>query len=199
MKKIILLGLITLILTGCTIVRIDTTSIDNIVSVVLSKENTLYNRVGRGYKYYVPRGVTYIDSSGTNDKLYSNGVYYYLYLDEISYYYKKSINFKEDSTKYYSKKIKNNDNIGYLEITKQDDLYLIEFVYNYARIEALVPKKDINDTVLNCSYILSTIKYNSNIIKLSLEEDFLKNKEEKYDVFSQKQQNDNSFLEYKEK
>ena len=199
MKKIILLGLMTLILTGCTIVRIDTTSIDNIVSVVLSKENTLYNRVGRGYKYYVPRGVTYIDSSGTNDKLYSNGVYYYLYLDEISYYYKKSINFKEDSTKYYSKKIKNNDNIGYLEITKQDDLYLIEFVYNYARIEALVLKKDINDTVLNCSYILSTIKYNSNIIKLSLEEDFLKNKEEKYDVFSQKQQNDNSFLEYKEK
>ena len=199
MKKIILLGLMTLILTGCTIVRIDTTSIDNIVSVVLSKENTLYNRVGRGYKYYVPRGVTYIDSSGTNDKLYSNGVYYYLYLDEISYYYKKSINFKEDSTKYYSKKIKNNDNIGYLEITKQDDLYLIEFVYNYARIEALVPKKDINDTVLNCSHILSTIKYNSNIIKLSLEEDFLKNKEEKYDVFSQKQQNDNSFLEYKEK
>ena len=199
MKKIILLGLMTLILTGCTIVRIDTTSIDNIVSVVLSKENTLYKRVGRGYKYYVPRGVTYIDSSGTNDKLYSNGVYYYLYLDEISYYYKKSINFKEDSTKYYSKKIKNNDNIGYLEITKQDDLYLIEFVYNYARIEALVPKKDINDTVLNCSYILSTIKYNSNIIKLSLEEDFLKNKEEKYDVFSQKQQNDNSFLEYKEK
>ncbi len=199
MKKIILLGLITLILTGCTIVRIDTTSIDNIVSVVLSKENTLYNRVGRGYKYYVPRGVTYIDSSGTNDKLYSNGVYYYLYLDEISYYYKKSINFKPDNNKYYSKKIENGDNIGYLEITKQDDLYLIEFVYNYARIEALVPKTDINDTVLNSSYILSTIKYNSNIIKLSLEDDFLKNKEEEYDVFSKKNQNDNNFLQYKEK
>ena len=192
MKKIILLGLITLILTGCTIVRIDTTSIDNIVSVVLSKENTLYNRVGRGYKYYVPRGVTYIDSSGTNDKLYSNGVYYYLYLDEISYYYKKSINFKPDNNKYYSKKIENGDNIGYLEITKQDDLYLIEFVYNYARIEALVPKTD-------SSYILSTIKYNSNIIKLSLEDDFLKNKEEEYDVFSKKNQNDNNFLQYKEK
>ena len=199
MKKIILLGLITLILTGCTIVRIDTTSIDNIVSVVLSKENTLYNRVGRGYKYYVPRGVTYIDSSGTNDKLYSNGVYYYLYLDEISYYYKKSINFKPDNNKYYSKKIENGDNIGYLEITKLDDLHLIEFVYNYARIEALVPKTDINDTVLNSSYILSTIKYNSNIIKLSLEDDFLKNKEEEYDVFSKKNQNDNNFLQYKEK
>lgn len=199
MKKLILLVLVTLILTGCTIVRIDTTSIDNIVDVILSKENTLYNRVGRGYKYYVPRGVTYIDSSGSNDKLYSNGVYYYLYLDEISYYYKKSVNYKVDNSKYYSKKINNKGNLGYLEITKQDNLYLVEFVYNYARIEALVPERDINDTVLNCSYILSTIKYNSNIVKLSLEDDFLKNKEEEYNVFSSKNNDDNSFLRYEEK
>ncbi len=198
MKKILLLGLAALILTGCTIVRIDTTSIDNILNVVLSKENTLYNRVGRGYKYYVPRGVTYIDSSGSNDKLYSNGVYYYLYLDEISYYYQKSLDYKEDDSKYYSRKIDNDGNLGYLEITKQDDLYLIEFVYNYARIEALVPEEDINDTVLNSSYILSTIKYNSNIVKLSLEDDFLQNKEEKYDVFSAKNQDDDSFLRYEE-
>ena len=198
MKKILLIGLVTLILTGCTIVRIDTTSIDNILNVVLSKENTLYNRVGRGYKYYVPRGVTYIDSSGSNDKLYSNGVYYYLYLDEISYYYQKTIDYKKDNSKYYSRKIDNDGKLGYLEITKQDDLYLIEFVYNYARIEALVPKEDINDTVLNSSYILSTIKYNSDIVKLSLEDDFLQNKEEKYDVFSAKNQNDDSFLRYEE-
>ena len=199
MKKILLLGLAALILTGCTIVRIDTTSIDNILNVVLSKENTLYNRVGRGYKYYVPRGVTYIDSSGSNDKLYSNGVYYYLYLDEISYYYQKSLDYKEDDSKYYSRRIDNDGKLGYLEITKQDDLYLIEFVYNYARIEALVPEEDINDTVLNSSYILSTIKYNSNIIKLSLEDDFLKNKEEKYNVFSSKNNNNDSFLRYEEK
>ena len=198
MKKILLLGLAALILTGCTIVRIDTTSIDNILNVVLSKENTLYNRVGRGYKYYVPRGVTYIDSSGSNDKLYSNGVYYYLYLDEISYYYQKSLDYKEDDSKYYSRKIDNDGNLGYLEITKQDDLYLIEFVYNYARIEALVPEEDINDSVLNSSYILSTIKYNNNIVKLSLEDDFLQNKEEKYDVFSAKNQDDDSFLRYEE-
>ena len=99
-----------------------------------------------------------------------------------------------------SKKIKNKGNIGYLEITKQDGLYLITFVYNYAKIEALVPKDDINDTVLNSSYILSTIKYNNNIVKLSLEDNFLKNKEEKYNVFSSKKQNnDNSFLRYEEK
>ena len=199
-RRVIILCLITIILTGCTIVRIDTTSIDNIVKVILSKESSLYNHVGRGYKYYVPRGVTYIDSSGSNDKLYSNGVYYYLYLDEVSYFYQKTRKFKEDNTKYYSKKIDNKSATGYLEITEKDNnLYLIEFVYNYAKIEALVPKKDINNTVLNSSYILSTIKYNHNIIKLSLEEDFLKNKEEKYNVYSQTNKDEGSFLRYEEK
>ena len=197
-KKGIIICLLLVMLTGCTIVRIDTTNIDNIISVVLSKNNTLYNRVGIGYKYYVPRGVTYIDSSGSNDRLYSNGVYYYLYLDEIYYYYKNSLKFKEDSSKYYSKKIKNDGNIGYLEITeKKDNLYLVEFVYNYAKIEALVPKEDLETTVLNSSYILSTIKYNHNIIKLSLDEDFLNNKEDKYDEFTSKNKSDN-FLKYED-
>ncbi|MCI9586248.1 MAG: hypothetical protein HFH45_06430, partial [Bacilli bacterium] len=133
-KKSIIICLLVFILSGCTIVRIDTTSIDNIVNVILSKDNTLYNRVGIGYKYYVPRGVTYIDSSESNDKLYSNGVYYYLYLDEVNYYYKNVLKFKPDKSKYYSKRINNNNNIGYLEITQKKDLYLIEFVYNYAKI-----------------------------------------------------------------
>jgi len=168
------------------------------VDVVLSKDNTLYNRVGIGYKYYVPRGVTYIDSSETNDRLYSNGVYYYLYLDEIGYFYKSSLNYKEDSSKYYSRKLNNDGSKGYLEITKKDGLYLVEFVYNYAKIEALVPKEDIEMTVLNASYILSTIKYNHNIVKLSLGDDFLKTKEEKYDEFTSKKETD-SFLRYEEK
>ncbi len=197
-KKGIILCLLLLMLTGCTIVRISTTSIDNILDVVLSKNNTLYNRVGIGYKYYVPRGVTYIDSSGSNDRLYSNGVYYYLYLDEINYYYKNSIKFQADSSKYYSKKIKNGSNIGYLEITeKQNDLYLVEFVYNYAKIEALVPKEEIETTVLNSSYILSTIKYNHNIIKLSLDEDFINTREDKYEEFTSKGESDN-FLKYED-
>ena len=198
-RNIIIIGVLVMLLTGCTVVRIDTTSIDNIVSVITSKEGSLYNHVGRGYKYYVPRGVTYIDSNGSNDKLYSNGVYYYLYLDEVSYYYKKAVNYKENNSKIYSRKIKNGKKVGYLEITKKKDLYLVEFVYNYAKIEALVPEKKLNDTVLNSSYILSTIKYNSNIIKLSLEEDFQKNKEEKYNVFTQKNKDESSFLRYEEK
>ncbi len=194
MKKLTVLLLLVFLTTGCTIVRIDTKSIDNIISVVLSKENTLYNRVGKGYKYYVPRSVAYLDTNDLNDKLYSNGYYYYLYIDAVSYFYKTKINYTEKKDCYYSKKI-TGDKEGYLEINKVKDQYSIKFVYNYAKIEALVDKEYIEKAVLEASYILSTVKFNDNIIKLMLNEDYFTNKEEKYDVFTQKkEQQSDTFL-----
>ena len=41
---------------------------DNTINVILAKNNELYNRVGKGDKYYVPRGVNYIDTVEFNDK-----------------------------------------------------------------------------------------------------------------------------------
>jgi hypothetical protein len=197
MKRVTILVLSVLLLTGCTVVRIDTNSIDNTIGVVLSKENKLYNQVGKGYKYYIPRGVNYIDTNELNDKLYSKGNYYYLYIDVISYYHKKTLDYKINEYAYYSTNLDINDRLGYVEINKMGDKYFVEFMYNYAKIEAMVDKKDINDVILNASYILSTIKFNNNVIKLMLNDDFLINKEEKYDIFTSKKQT-NSFLEYSE-
>ncbi len=199
MKKLFLMLFLLIFLTGCTAVRINTSSIDNIVSVVLSKENTLYNTIGKGYKYYVPRGVVYIDSNEYNEKLYCNGDYYYLYLDIISYYYKKGFTYTENKELYYSKNIDINNKKGYLEITKMDDkYYLVEFMYNYAKIEALVTEDKINEVVLNATYILSTVKYNDNVIKLVLDEDYFTNKEEKYDIFKSTNNSTSFELEYTE-
>jgi hypothetical protein len=184
MKKLMTILFALLLLTGCTVVRIDTKSIDNIVNVVLSKDNTLYNRIGKGYKYYVPRGVSYIDTSSLNDKLYSNGVYYYLYIDAVSYFYKTEIDYEENTDSYYSKKIEG-DKEGYLEINKIDDQCSIEFFYNYAKIEAKVKKEDLETVILNSSYILSTVKFNDNVIELMLNEEYFTNKEEQYDEFKQ--------------
>lgn len=181
-------------LTGCTITRIKTDKIDNILSVVLSKNNNLYNRIGKGYKYYVPRGVSYIDTNDLNDKLYSNGVYYYLYIDAVSYFYKKNINYKVKNNVYYSKKLSGKKQ-GYLEINKIGNKYKIEFVYNYAKVEALVKKDEINRVILNSSYILSTVKFNDNVIKLMLNSDYFTNKEEIYDEFINENMN-NHFLQY---
>ena len=183
MKKVFIV-LCLLLLCGCSVVRIDTNDIDNIIGVVLSKNNTLYNQIGKGYKYYIPRGVNYIDSNDYNDVLYSNGIYYYLYIDVVSYYYNVANEYTEKDV-YYSKKININDKIGYLEINKQEDKYLIEFMYNYAKIEAIVKEEDINDVILNASYILSTIKFNNNIIKTMIDDEFLSGAE-KYDIFETK-------------
>lgn len=202
MKKIgIILLMIICVTTGCTAVRIKTDSIDNIIAVVLSKENTLYNRIGKGYKYYIPRGVSYIDTSDLNDKLYSEGNYYYLYIDAVNYFYKNKVSYEKKEDVYYSKKIEG-EKEGYLEIIEQDDKYLINFVYNYARIEAMVDEEDINEVILNASYILSTVKFNDNIIELMLNEDYFTNKEEQYKEFSKDALDDSEeteekhFLEY---
>ena len=196
MKKLILI-ICLLFISGCSVVRIDTTNIDNIISVVLSKDNTLYNQVGKGYKYYVPRGVSYMDTNDYNDVLYSNGQYYYLYIDIISYYHDVTRDYVVNEDAYYSKAININDKFGYLEINKQDNgKYFIEFMYNYSKIESLCDYEDINDIVLNSSYILSTVKFNSNVIKAVLDEEFLSS-EEKYDIFTSKQDT-NDFLKLEE-
>lgn len=186
MKKVILVLLLIIMTTGCSIVRIDTTNVDNIVNVVLSKNNKLYNQIGQGYKYYLPGGVSYIDSDELNDILYCNGNYYYLYIDAINYYYQTRVDYKENDGLYYSRKFDMSDGFahsGYLEIHEIDNLYYIKFVYNYAKIESVVEKKDINDTILNASYILSTIKYNYNIVELMLNEEYFINKTGKYDNY----------------
>lgn len=197
MKKYIIVILAVILLTGCTAVRIDTKNIDNMVNVILSKDNKLYNRVGKGYKYYVPRGLTYIDTNELNEKLYSNGNYYYLYLDAIAYYYKDEPNYKINKDAYYSKIFNVNNKKAYLEITKEKNKYRIIFKYNYARIESLVNKESINQVVMNSSYILSTVKFNNNVIKLMLDENYFTNKSEKYDEFSSKKETkSDNFLEY---
>ncbi len=198
MKKIFIILLSAFVLTGCSMVRIDTTNINTILNVVLSKENKLYNTTGKGYKYYSPRGVSYIDATEYNEKLYSNGNYYYLYIDINNYYYKKEVEYEENKDAYFSRKLDFNNNQGYLEINKYEDgLYLIEYLYNYAKIEAIVSEEDINEVVLNATYILSSMKYNDNVIKIALNDDKFSQKEERYDIFTPKKTNDN-FIKFNE-
>ena len=181
MKKIIMI-LLCLLLTGCSVVRIDTSNIDSTIDIVFSKKKNLYNHVGKGYKYYIPRGMSYVGNSELNDTIYANGINYYMYIDTISYYHNIKTEYQEDKNLYYSRKLDN----GYLEIKKQDDLYHITFFYNYARIEAVVTEDKITEVVLNSSYILSTIRFTNNIVEFSLNNDYFVNKEEQYMKFKTK-------------
>lgn len=196
MKKLVSL-LLLIVVTGCTAVRIDTSNPENIVDVVLSKDNALYNHIGKGYKYYIPRGVTYIDTVEFNDKLYSDGDYYYLYIDAISYYYQKEVKYEKSSDSYYFKEIDVNGKKGYVDIKPKGDKYLIDFMFNYAHVESLVDKEKINSVILNSSYILSTVKFNNNVIRIMLNEDYFRYKEEKFELFDADKKEEN-FLEYSE-
>ena len=44
MKKLILLLSLLVLLTGCTVVRIDTSNIDNILNVILTKNNQMWKK-----------------------------------------------------------------------------------------------------------------------------------------------------------
>ena len=196
MKKFtIVLLMFVVLLSGCSVVRINTKDIDSILNAVLTKSNKLYNQVGQGYKYYIPNGVTHIDTDDLSHTLYYKGEYLYLYVDIVSYYYKKNIKYKKNDYAYFSKKIGNDDKTGYVEVIKKDDLYYVNFYYNYARIEALVSRDNLSNTILNASYILSTIKYNKGLIKTMLDDEYLINKAGKYDLFKTNDKTEKFVLE----
>lgn len=195
MKKVFIVIIMLFIATGCSVTRINTKNIDSMTDVILSKDNKLYNRIGKGYKYYRPRGVSYIDTNELNDVLYSSGNYYYLYIDAVSYYYKAKIKHKENKDAYYYKKIDGKKE-GYIEVIKKGEKYLVTFVYNYSKIEALVKKDDINKVILDSSYILSTVKFNDKIIAVMLDDEYFTNKEEQYTKFKIKKKENNNFLKY---
>ena len=127
--------------------------------------------------------------------LYYNGEYLYLYVDIVSYYYKNDINYKKSNNSYFYKKINNGKQKGYVEVTQQDNLYYVNFYYNYARIEALVTKENLNTTIMNASYILSTINYNKKLIKTMLDEEYFTNKTGKYDLYKTNEKTEKCVLQ----
>jgi len=195
-KRFIML-IVIFLLTGCSVVRINTSNFDTTVNVVLSKDNKLYNQVGKGYKYFIPKGVSYIESDELNDILYTNGNYYYLYVDVISYYYNIEQQYTNNKDYYYYKDITMKDGFshnGYVSVEQIDTNYFyVDFMYNYAKFESIVSREHLEQTILDASYILSTIKYNDVVISLMLDDDYITDKEEKYDIFETKDTNSNKF------
>jgi hypothetical protein len=133
-----------------------------------------------------------IDSTSYNEKMFSNGYTYYLYVDVVSYHFKKNITYEINDKAYLSKKIKFNNKTGYIEINKEDNLYFIQMMFNYSKIEVYVPKDNINDAIINASYILSSIKFNDVTIKTLFDDTVTNFKEEKFELFKPREEEDNS-------
>lgn len=198
MKKIVVILLSSFLLTGCTFIDLKDDKVENIINTVIQKDINLYNNIFEGYKFYVPRGLKIADKNKYNCKILYNDDTFYLYVDVVSYYYKTTKEFTPSDTNYLSKELRFNDKIGYIDITEKDDKYFVEFMYNYAKIEAYLDKDNLNDAVLNMAYILSSVQYNEKVIDTLIGENVLDYKEEKFDIFESKREQSN-FLEWVEK
>ena len=67
---------------------------EQIVDYILSLDIKNYNMIGKGYKYYAPKGVVRVKANEYNDVLRKDNNIYYLYVDVVSYFYKTKNEYK---------------------------------------------------------------------------------------------------------
>ncbi len=196
MKKILFLVTLLVLFTGCSIKDINKYDINDVIDDALSNDIDVTNVNFDGYKYYLPRGMRIVDKKGYNSKLLSNGIYYYLYVDVVSYYYKTNLNYEVKDNIYFSKKINYNNKEGYAEIEKIDEEnYYLKLIYNYSKIEAYVDVNSLNSAISDAIKLLSSITYNDTILATIIGENTLNYQEEQFSLFDSKRE-DGTFLDY---
>ena len=192
MKKIILI-LAVIILTGCT--NVNNMSYDEIVNTIVSSKYEIYNENRSGYKYYTPSNISSSNTIDYNEILEDDTYRYYFYVDVISYYNRVIESYEVDNNAFYSKAINYQDKFGYIEINEvSNNKYLLEIMYNYAKIEVIVDKYDLPKAISNSLIILSSVKYNSEILETIVGENILTSKEIEFNIFETKKTESN-FLE----
>ena len=192
MKKIILI-LSVIILTGCT--NVNNMSYDEIVNTIVSSKYEIYNENRSGYKYYTPSNISSSNTIDYNEILEDDTYRYYFYVDVISYYNRVIESYEVDNNAFYSKAINYQDKFGYIEINEvSNNKYLLEIMYNYAKIEVIVDKYDLSKAISNSLIILSSVKYNSEILETIVGENILTSKEIEFNIFETKKTESN-FLE----
>lgn len=192
MKKILIIISLIFLITGCS--NINDLTYDEIIQnfgTISSRTNTYRT----GYKYYLPRGMQVNDSTLFNEILEDGKNTYYLYVDAVSYLNQVDYKYEENSDSIYSTSISNGEYFGYVEINlTENDKYLVEIMYNYAKIEVIVDKYDLSKAISNSLIILSSVKYNSEILETIVGENILTSKEIEFNIFETKKTESN-FLE----
>ena len=195
MKKIVLLLMVTFFLCGCSYVN--KSSYDAIIKNALSDTTISYtNKTSQGYSYYLPIGLSVLKDNIGNIELKKDKYTLYLYLDLISYYNKVEEEYTIQKEAFYSTKIENGDKFGYLEINfLQNKKYLIEIMYNYAKIEVIVDNRDINEMLSFAMALLSSISYNDTIIASMIGNDTLNASEIEFNIF-ETAKNESNLIQY---
>ena len=193
-KSFIFIAIMVLFLSGCTKI---TDNLDEVVNATIINSKLPANTVSTGYELYIPTGVKQVTDSNNNQKFKIRNRYIYLYVDTISYYYKNMLNYKSvNDYDYYYKELKLDDKTGYVGIKKtNDNLYYVNIVYNYSKIEFYTEKEDLPVILANSLIIIKSIKFNDSLIKMELDSSVNDGRELKYELDSPKD-SESTFSDY---
>ena len=196
MKKILILLLLTAFLSGCT--RIDNEKeYKDITNNIINSSTSLVNTATRGYKYYLPKGVSLIYNIDFNQKFRILEEDVYMYVDIVSYYYKKDLNDYEDDFNYYFSNISSKEKVGYIGINKEDDEYFVKLVYNYAKVEFYTNKDKLANLISYSMIIMNSIEYNDVLILEIIEDNNIRSEDSIYSI-TKPENSESKFNEYLE-
>ena len=183
MKKLLII-ICLLFITGCSDIR--KLSYDDIINNIATRANK-DNVYRTGYSYYLPRGMRVADSTLYNEAITDARYKYYLYVDIVSYYKKVTKDYSVNNNALVSKKLDYNGKFGYVEVNLlKNNKYLVEIMYNYAKIEVIVDKSNLNEAMLSIINILKSVEYNDSIIANLMGDDILNFSEEEFNIFNTK-------------
>lgn len=196
MKRILCLFATILLLCGCS--KISDKNYDELINSVVASNYKMENTYRTGYKYYTPTNMDILSTLDYNETLADDTYKYYFYVDVVSYYNRVIETYNVDSKAVYSKSINYEDKYGYIEINKwKNGKYLLEIMYNYAKIEVIVDEENIKSAITNAMVVLSSVKYNNNILESIVGENVLATKEIEFNIFETKK-NESNFLKVSE-
>ena len=196
MKNFLCLLATVLLLCGCS--KINDKNYDELINSVVASNYKMENTYRTGYKYYTPTNMDILNTLDYNETLADDNYKYYFYVDVVSYYNRVIEKFKEDDKAVYSKSINYEDKYGYIEINKwKNGKYLLEIMYNYAKIEVIVDEENIKSAITNSMVVLSSVKYNNNLLESIVGENVLTAKEIEFNIFETKK-NESNFLKVSE-
>ena len=196
MKKFLVVLIAILILSGCS--NIQSKDYDTLINEAASSKYDIVNTYRTGYKYYAPGNMDISNILDYNETLEDSSHKYYFYVDVVSYYNRVIENYEVNPEAYYSKVINYQDKYGYIEINKwKNGKYLLEIMYNYAKIEVIVEENFLKEAVSYAMVILASVKYNNNVLENIVGENVLTSKEIEFNIFETKKSESN-FLKVSE-
>ena len=196
MKKFLVVLIAILILSGCS--NIQSKDYNTLINEAASSKYDIVNTYRTGYKYYAPGNMDISNILDYNETLEDSSHKYYFYVDVVSYYNRVIENYEVNPEAYYSKVINYQDKYGYIEINKwKNGKYLLEIMYNYAKIEVIVEESFLKEAVSYAMVILASVKYNNNVLENIVGENVLTSKEIEFNIFETKKSESN-FLKVSE-